>query len=134
MSKIKILRRDDFLSIRKELVEVPELGGSVYIRELGGKGLLQYREKIEEFQKQSPELNESNSLDLMALLISLTACDKEGNLIFSEKDVKNLAETHIGVLMRLSTKALQMTGLGNDAIQEVSANLKNAQADSSITN
>ncbi len=133
MSRVKILSRDDFLSIKKEIVEVPELGGSIYIKELGGKSLLQYREKIEEFQRQDTELNESNSLDLMALLVSLTACDKEGNLIFSEKDVRLLAESHIGVLIRLSTKALEMTGLEKDAIQEVSANLKNVQTDSSIT-
>lgn len=131
--KTKILSKGDFFAFKKELVEVPELDGSVYVKELGGKSLLTYRERIEDLQKVSSELDEKNSLELMALLVSLTACDEEGDLIFSETDVKKLADTHIGVLLRLSTKALEVSGMGKAVIDEVADNLKNAQADSSTT-
>jgi len=132
--RTKMLTREDFLSVRKELVEVPELGGSVYVKELGGKSLLKYKERIEKLQEENPELDESNSLELMALLVSLTVCDKDGNLLFSESDVKKLAENHINVLIRLSTKALEMIGMSNTQIQEVQSKLPNARVDSSTIN
>jgi hypothetical protein len=136
--KKKVLGREALLSasknLKKELVEVPELGGSIYIRELSGKQLFQYNERIESLQKVTPELTPSSSLELVSLLVSLSACDEAGNLLFTEEDVKELSNNSFSVLMRLMKKALELSGINPKAIGEVADNLKNAQKDSSTTN
>jgi hypothetical protein len=129
---MKMLGRDDFLNFEKELVEVPELEGSVYIRDLGGKSLLKYKERIDELSKINLELDVYNSIEIMSLLVSLTACDENDNLIFTEDDVKKLSEKNLFVLMRLSTKALEVSGMSQNVINEVTSKLKNAPQDSSI--
>jgi hypothetical protein len=136
MIKKKVLGREAFLSasskLRKELVDVPELGGSIYIRELSGKQLLQYNERIESLQKANPELTPSSSLELICLMVSLVACDEEGNLLFTEEDVKALMDNSFVVLNRLAQKALELSGINPKAVAEVTDNLKNVK-DSSTT-
>lgn len=129
--KQKILGRDDFFKML--LVEVPELGGSIYMKSLGGKNLLRYKERIEQLEKTNPEIDAYNALELMAFLVSLVACDETGTAIFTEEDAKLLAETNMFVLQRLSTKALEVSGLPTSAIEEVNSHLKNASKDSSTT-
>jgi hypothetical protein len=133
----KVLSRTDFLeagSHRKtELVEVPELGGSVYLRELSTGQLLEYNSRVDGFRSTGNELTPAASLELMSLLISLSACGEDGSLLFTEADVKALSDNSIGVLIRLSTKALEVSGLGKGIAEEVADNLKKAQTDSSAT-
>jgi hypothetical protein len=135
--KKKLLTREAFLSaskqLNKELVMLPELGGSVYVRELSGKQLLEYNERIEKLQKDNPELTPSSSLELMCLLVSLVTCDDEGNLLFTEEDVKELGNNSFAVLSRLTSKALELSGINPKAIDEVLSNLPNEKKDSSTT-
>jgi hypothetical protein len=124
----KVLGRDAFLassiSLKKEPVELAN--GIVYIRELSGKGLLDYREKIEALQKINPEITPSSSIELMASLVAMTACDETGNLLFTEDDVKQLMEGSLADLLTLSKKALSLSGVPQNVIDEVAVNLKNA--------
>lgn len=135
--KNNILGKDAFMqasrNLKRELVELEELGGSVWVRELSGKQLLEYNEKIQELQKGNPELTASNSLELISLMVSLAACDEDGNLLFSQDEVKQLMDNSFNVLVKLSTKAMELSGLGN-AVKEVSEQLKNAQTSSSTEN
>lgn len=131
----KFLTKDAFLgqsnSLRKDVCDLPELGGSVWVRELGGKSLLVYNERIKQLQKDGSEVSPSQALDLMALLISLTVCDEDGNLMFTESDVARLAESGISTLFTLSEKAMEVSGISTAAIAEVTSNLKNAQTSAS---
>jgi len=135
MAKRKILGKEAFLqagsNLKRELVNLPELGGSVYVREPSGLQLLQYNEKIEELQKESPELTPSNSLELMSYLVSLVVCDEYGRLLFTQDEAKSLMENSISVLTKLTAKALELSGLGKVA-NEVTDSLKNAKKDSSM--
>jgi len=127
-TKKRVLSRGDFLSastnLKRELVEVEELGGSVYLRELSAKQILEYNERIKRLQADNPELTPSKSVDLMAALISMTACDSDGALLFTESDVQALAENNLNLLIALSAKALEVSGMGNAAINEVTEELK----------
>lgn len=137
MTKKRILNRNDFLSsskkLKRELVYLPELGGSVYIRELSGKQLLEYNEFVEKLQKESPELTPSNSLELVATLVSLVAVDENGDPLFTREDVKSLMDNSFVSLTTLANKALELSGLSK-SLEEVKDNLKKAGTDSSFTN
>lgn len=137
MTKKTILGKDAFMNaaskLKRVLVELPELKGSVYVREMTGSQLLRYNEKVQSLQKENPELTPVASLELIALMVSFTVCDEAGNLLFTEEDVKSLAENSFGVLLKLSNEALRISGLGN-AANEIQEQLKNAQTSSSTEN
>jgi hypothetical protein len=133
----KVLSRTDFLAAssnrKRELVDVPELGGSVYLRELSTGQLLEYNDRIEKLRGAHSDVTPAASLELMSLMISMSACDEEGVLLFTEADVKALAENSIGVIIGLSTKAMEVSGIGKAVIEEVAAELKKVPTDSSAT-
>lgn len=132
----KLLTRKDVLSknrLKMELVEVPEWEGDVYIRELSQGQLLEYNEHLHKISEKNPEITPSASLELMALLVFYSVCDEQGNPLFAEDDVKDLANSNLNVLLTLSTKIMKLSGVSGEAIDEVAANLKNAQSDSSAT-
>ena len=136
----KILGRDDLLSgnhLKRELIEVPELDGSIYIRELSTPQIITFNKRIKELSALGNEVGFDTSLELMALALSLSACDEDGQLLFTENDVSELLNNKIAVLMTLSTKALVMSGLdlaiANGLTSEVAANLKNEKMTSSVS-
>ena len=135
---VKILSRADFLAstqLKRELVAVPELGGSVYIQELYAAQVLDFNELVQSLKKKGKkEVTPSTSLELMARLVSMTACDATGKPLFTESDVKALAKSKPGVLITLSAKAMELSGLAGEAVQEVTSQLKKAEsADSAST-
>lgn len=137
--KRKVLGRDALLAssakLKKEPVELAD--GIVYVRELSGRGLLEYNERIEKLQKEkgssNPELTPSETIELAALLVSKTACDAQGNLLFTEEDINSLMDNSMGILLKLSAKAMELSGLSKSIVDEVTDNLKNARKDSSTT-
>ena len=133
---MKILGRDDLLkgsNLKRELVEVPELNGSLYIRELSTAQLLTFNARIEALKGEKTEVDFEASVNLMALIVSFSACDETGNLLFTEADAAKLAENRIKVLGLLSTKALHLSGMDIN-IAEATNNLKNAPQTSSSGN
>jgi hypothetical protein len=134
--QIKTLSRADFLkakdNLKLEPYDLPELGGAVYLRELGTPQLMAYNDRIKTIGKRGKkDVSPSTSLELMALLVSMSACDKEGNLLFSEKDAATLQYNNPVALLKLSVRIAELSGMANEGIQEVSANLKKAVSDSS---
>ena len=136
MTKRTVLNRDSFLSgstkLKREMVELED--GVVFVRELSGKALLEYNEKIEELKKINPELTTANSLELITLLISKGVCDDTGNLLFTEEDVTALMDNSMNTLKLLAERVMKVSGISQDAIEEAKNTLKNAQIDSSTTN
>jgi hypothetical protein len=135
----KILGRDDLLSgnhLKRELVPVPELDGSIYLREFSTPQVIAFNRRIKDLQSsvEDNQITFDTSIELMALAISLSACDESGQLLFSEEDVNQLLQNKLNVLLTLSTKALAMSGLDlsvvNGLTSEVAANLKKARTNS----
>jgi len=134
----RVLSRADFLAateMKREAVPVPELGGTVYLSQLYAAQLLDYNELIQKLKRDGmQDVTPSTSLALMARLVSMSACDEDGNPLFTEADVKELVKSHPSVLLALSTKAMELSGLSSDAVKEVVTQLKkNQKKDSSIS-
>ena len=134
----KILSRADFIAatqMQREAVPVPELGGTVYITQLYAAQLLDYNEAIQQLKKDGEQaITPSASLALMARLVSMAACDENGLPLFTEADVKELVKSHPGVLLALSVKAMELSGLSGEAVREVAEQLKkNRSVDSSTS-
>lgn len=134
----KILGRNDFLSVtdnrKRELVPVPSLGGSVFIGELFGEQIVIFNERIRQLKERGlKEVTPETSISLMALLVSMSACDEGGEPLFTEADVTRLARSNVADLLTLSTKAMEISGLGSRAIEEVKENLKKVQSADSVS-
>jgi len=137
----KILGRDDLLSsnyLKRELVEFPDLGVSVYMREFSSAQVLQFNARIKEYRQNGiKETTPEIDLDLMTFAISLSACDENGNLLFSsEEEAKQLKDSFgITLIDALSTKALDISGVNKNVTAalstEVADNLPNDPTKSS---
>lgn len=135
----KILGREDFLSgesLKRELVPVPELNGEIWMRDIGASGTLAFNERIQKIiNNGEKEVTPDNTFELMALAFSLSACDEDSNLLYTEEDIHNLVgKNNAAMLTKLGAKALEISGLkskvAGELASEVSANLPNAPTNS----
>jgi hypothetical protein len=115
----KTLGRDDILSaddIRIEQVDVPEWGGTVYIRTLTGLQRERYVESIRRTvghgKKQSVEIVLQQS---GAKLAAQTLCDESGKLLFTEADIPALARKSARALQRVIDASARLNGLDDEA-------------------
>lgn len=110
-----------------EEVYVPEWGGTVYIRNLNGKGR-------DAFEGSRIRIKDNNKVEMIhentrAKLLSLTLCDEHGTLLFSEEDVAALGEKNASALDRLFDVAQRMSAMRP---QDVEAKVKNSVAALSV--
>lgn len=120
------LTREQILGARDftiESMEVPEWGGTVYLRSLKGKGR-------DAFEGSRVRITDDKKVEMIhdntrARLLSMTLCDEQGNLIFTEEDVETLGEKNAAVLDKLFDVAQRMSGLRP---ADVEAKLKNSAA------
>lgn len=128
------ISRDIFLSnSRQERRAVEVEGITVYVKGLTGKGLLAYNEKIEELKTSNPELNASNSIEIVAYLIKSTLCDDEGTLLLTDEDMPRIMDKPFDTLQTLALVAMELSGLSSDTIGEAKKSLKNGQPNSSTS-
>lgn len=117
----KMMTRDSFLSKKKLVKEFVELGEfGMYIQEMTG-------DVIESIAKKANGETRPSNVESMALIIALSACDEDGNALFTEEDVPMIVKNNsIATLVALSDVAVRVSKLSSSAIDEAKRNLKNA--------
>lgn len=109
---------------------VPEWDLTLYLRSLRG-------DEYDFFQKQGLEKpgtkDQKLKLEgLRALMITLGACDHQGNRVFSNPgDVKALGRKNNGVLDRIANRIRKLSGIGAEAVEEMEKNSESAPSDDS---
>ena len=102
-----MLTRDQILGAadcKVEPVDVPEWGGSIYVRTFSGI----VRDRIDSFVS----LNKGDMAGMRALIVSLSACDQSGALIFKPDDVAALNEKSAAAMDRVVQAASKLNKLG----------------------
>lgn len=94
-----------------KLIDVPELGGEVYIRMLTAGEREQWESMIE-----------SKAGELRARLAQLTLCDQDGKLLFIESDVKHLNSMPWFAIKRIVEAVNEFNGMTPDAIEAAEKN------------
>lgn len=108
-----ILAKTDLVVQR---VDVPEWGGFVYVRNLGGTDRERYLESLHvTVGKGKDARREIRVIEASAKLAALTICDKNGNRIFSDTDVRELGTKSSAALERCTDAAAKLNGLNEDA-------------------
>ena len=138
----KILGRDDLLSddnLKRELVIVPQLDASLWMREMSGDHVIEFKKYIEKLKANGiAETTFEQDIEIMKMVIAFSACDENGNLLFSSaEEAKGLSKNNLNVLMDLGNKALEISGVkmnGAGLTTEVADNLPNDQTKSLLEN
>jgi len=110
------LTRDQILQAKNPKpikVEVPEWGGDVYIRSMSSK------------QRDDYEADAAKGIDrknFRARMVAMTACDEEGNLLFTEEDIEALAEKDCKPMSRLLSIALDLNSFNEEDVVSLEKN------------
>ncbi len=122
------LTKDQILSVRPKVkeIEVPEWGGSVFVRPVTLKEQAKLADLGAKFEKAS-------TLDRMKngtlCLIQWTVCDAEGESLFGPDDVAKLLDKSASAFLRLQDEILALSGLTTESREELEKNLLTATSD-----
>lgn len=108
-----ILSKDDLP--RKE-VEVPEWGGSVYVRGMTGKE----RDIVETLFMEAQKKDTLQGI--RAQLVCMVTTDENGVRIFQDEDSEELAQKSGKALDRLFSVAMQLSGMSPDEMERAEKN------------
>lgn len=114
LSKADILSADD---LKREIVEVPEWGGAVYVRVLPGRERDAFEERLLTSKTKSGTLP-----NVRASLCAAAICDESGKPLFDEKDIAALGERSGAALTRVFAAASKINRLSKDDVAELEGN------------
>ena len=122
----------DAIDQKIEQVEVPEWGGTVFVRSLNGTERDAYETEMVRFGTDGKP-KEVRLQNMRAKLCALTICDETGNRLFSDKDVDALGEKNAAVLQKVFGVAQRLSGLTKRDMIELADGLKKDQSDGSTS-
>lgn len=100
LTRDQIFNHDD---LKRELVETPEWGGDVYVREMSGSSRDTYELRLVDQKANGGILH-----DIRAAVAALTICDETGGLIFSTTDIEHLSQKSNAALDRICDVAQRL--------------------------
>lgn len=117
------LTRDSILTARDGKtveVDVPEWGGSLFVRILSGS----QRDQLDGYicAKKGTE----DYAGVRALLVQLAACDGSGALLFTPADIPAISERNSIALQRVFDAAARLNGLNAGAVEEAASDFPTA--------
>ncbi|MBT8046398.1 MAG: phage tail assembly chaperone [Pontiella sp.] len=114
LNGIEILEADD---LKLELVQVPEWGGAVQIRQISAGE----RDTWEVYAQGELEKPEGARINIRAALAAMTLCDDQGERLFSSAQAGDLAGKNSKALDRIYEASIKLNGLSKseaDAIEK----------------
>ena len=125
------LKRADILKVQDikiELVHVPEWEGDVYVKGMTGIERDAFEASIVQMRGKGSRVDMTN---IRAKLAAQTICDENGEKLFTDADIKELGKKSASALQRVFEVAQKLSGIGDDAIQELTEGLQENPLDGS---
>lgn len=119
----KILNKADILAVNDrltELVEVPEWGGSVYVRTMSAAERDLEERRI--YDAQQGKKGSAAMANFRARFLALTLVDEQGAPLFTLKEVDQLAEKSFAVVSRLFEVSQRINGVTKEEIEAIEGN------------
>lgn len=116
------LNRDLILESKdlpREEVEIPEWGGSVFVRTMTGEERDAFDARL---YKERDKGGEEGIRNISALVAVMTVVDRNGNRLFTEADIVPLGRKSSGALVRIWKVAQRLNVLGPKAEEELAKN------------
>jgi hypothetical protein len=119
----------DVSDIKTQDVDVPEWGGTVRVRGMSGTERSKYEDTyIRIWDKVSIDLSHAREQ-----LVSMTAIDEKGELLFTQEDVIALGEKSASGLERVYQVARRLSGLTKADMEELAKNSISAPSGASTS-
>lgn len=112
LSKEQILQADD---LKKELVEVPEWDGQVWVRTLTG-------EELDSYETSIVGKGKSDMRNIRSRLIARCVVDQDGNRLFADNEAEQLGGKSAAALDRLYDVAMRLNGRSERDQKELEKN------------
>ena len=125
-----MLTRDDILQaddLERRLVEVPEWGGSVWVRALRGDEYDEFQASILEGKGTNRQVNVRN---LRAKLVVRAVVNEEGERLFDDADFEKVGKKSSAALNRLFTVAQELSAVDGDEVEALVGNSETGPSDS----
>ena len=113
LTKEQILGADD---LKRELVDIPEWGGEVLLRELRGRERDSFEEGSLDKQRNVTMAN------MRARLVALSAIDEEGERLFTAKEASQLGDKSASALNRLFEVCCRLSGITESDVDKLEGN------------
>jgi len=127
LTREQILKADD---LPKREVEIPEWGGSVWVRTMTGAE----RDVFERHILAAEGSKVEAAKQMRARLVTLTACDDAGARLFNDNgDLDAVSGKSSKALDRVFEVALKLNGLSEKDVDELSGNSSGVQPAGSIS-
>ena len=131
-----MLKREQILSandISIERVDVPEWGTDpddsfVFVKNMSGTERDAFEASVIQQRGKKTQIDTEN---IRAKLASLTICDESGVRIFTDADVRALGKKSAIALNRVFLVAQRLSGIGEEAITELTGGLQENPLDAS---
>tara|TARA_R110000824_G_scaffold354555_1_gene541664 strand:+ start:2298 stop:2645 length:348 start_codon:yes stop_codon:yes gene_type:complete len=111
LDRSAILKSDD---LPKEVVNIPEWGGDVFVRTLTGTERDAFEQSMVQ-KKNKPNLN-----NVRARFAVLTVCDEKGERLFSDNDSEALGKKSASALDRVFAVSQRLNGFSDSDSEELS--------------
>ncbi|MFO7905799.1 MAG: hypothetical protein R6U98_24285 [Pirellulaceae bacterium] len=112
LTKDQILQASD---LGREVVEVPEWGGDVYVSAMTAAD----RDAFEASLVKDGERNMDN---MRARLAAMTMVDEKGERLFTDAEASKLGKKSAAALTRVFSVAMRMNGIGDSDVEELAGN------------
>ena len=123
LTKEQILSSED---LTKEIVDVPEWGGEVYVRAMTGT-------ERDAFEASIVKDGGTNLANIRAKLCALCMVDEDGNRLFIDGDVLALGKKSALALDRVFNAAQKLNGIAKDDVKDMVKNSEEGQSEDSIS-
>lgn len=135
----KVLSKADLLegkTLQVELVEVPDIGASVWMRQMSAQESVDFRNFLEQMKADGvKETTPEQDIEIMLFITSMSLCDEEGNSLFTREEAKKLVKNYgLNTLVYMTNEALRVSKIkiGNGGfVSEATKTLPNDQLTSS---
>jgi hypothetical protein len=103
-------------SLPTERVDVPELGGFVYVRAMSGVERDAWEKSLISGRGKKTSVNTEN---IRAKLVAKTVCDEQGERILDDSDAIALGKMRVDVLQKLFNVAQRLSGVSDEDVEEL---------------
>lgn len=122
------LSRDDILGaddLPLKEIEVPEWGGTVWVRGMTGTERDRFEWRISQTQ------NKPENIQVRSEFVGRCLVDEDGKRLFTDKDAAKLGEKSGAVLDRLFDEVRAMSGMGEDEVEDAAEDFGETPSDDS---
>ncbi len=131
LSKAAILQANDLQSVA---VDVPEWGGSVFVRGMTAAERDQYEQELMSISRTGKTMELKYSLsNVKARLAVKCIVDSDGTRLFTDSDVQAVGNKSASALNRIVDVVMALSGLTDADVEELEKNSESVTAEDSLS-